>query len=155
MDIGFIATAHAKSFPACYVFTNRSQITASNNGDSSASALRTTLNGGSLQTDSFLRLLASHNFLEPPNQSIPPITVLRPLTKKYTARLFHSPTTRHLLLLALAGQTTNYKPYLSTHSNTTTHSACCCSTDSARNGITVHGEPKWVHSTATGYVTPT
>jgi hypothetical protein len=49
-----ITTAHAKPFPTCCVFTSRSLVTASNNGDSSASALKSSLNGGSLPTDSFL-----------------------------------------------------------------------------------------------------
>jgi hypothetical protein len=52
-----IATAHAKPFPACSVFTSRSLATASNSGDSSASALKSSLNGGSLPTDSLLQSL--------------------------------------------------------------------------------------------------
>jgi hypothetical protein len=35
-----ITTAHAKSFPACWVFTSHCLLTASNSGDSSASALK-------------------------------------------------------------------------------------------------------------------
>jgi hypothetical protein len=46
-------TAHAKSFQACCIFTSRSLVTASNSGDSSASALKSCLNGGSLPTDPF------------------------------------------------------------------------------------------------------
>jgi hypothetical protein len=53
-----ITTAHAKSFPAYCVVTNRSLVTASNSGDSSASALKSSLNGGSLPTDSFLHRIA-------------------------------------------------------------------------------------------------
>jgi hypothetical protein len=49
-----INTAHAKFFPACCVFTSRSLVTASNSGDSSASVLKSSLNGGSLPTDSFV-----------------------------------------------------------------------------------------------------
>jgi hypothetical protein len=52
-----INTAHAKSFPACCVFTNHSLVTASNSGYSSASALKSSLNGGSLPTESFLHRL--------------------------------------------------------------------------------------------------
>jgi hypothetical protein len=47
-----ITTAAAKHFPACYVFTRRSLITASNSGDSSASASKSSLNAGSISTDS-------------------------------------------------------------------------------------------------------
>jgi hypothetical protein len=36
-------------FPACCVFTNRSRVTASNSGDYSASALKSSLNGGPFQ----------------------------------------------------------------------------------------------------------
>jgi hypothetical protein len=66
-----ITTTHAKSFPACCVFTNRSLVTASNNGDSSASALKFSLNGGSLTT--ILQLTSSslpnpvQNLLDYPN----------------------------------------------------------------------------------------
>jgi hypothetical protein len=49
-----ITTAPAKHFPACYVFTSRSLVTASNSGDSSVSALKSSLNGGSLPTVPFL-----------------------------------------------------------------------------------------------------
>jgi hypothetical protein len=52
-----IITAQAKSFPACYVFTSRSLVTASNSEESSASRAQASLNGGSLQTASF-----SHKF---------------------------------------------------------------------------------------------
>jgi hypothetical protein len=45
------------SFPARSVFTRRFLIMASNSGDSSASALKSSLNGGSLPTDSFLHRL--------------------------------------------------------------------------------------------------
>jgi hypothetical protein len=45
-----ISTVHAKSFPACSVFTTRFLVTVSNDGYSSASALKFTLNGGSLPT---------------------------------------------------------------------------------------------------------
>jgi hypothetical protein len=43
-----ITTAHTKSFPACSVFTSSCLVTASNNGYSSASGLKSSLNGGSL-----------------------------------------------------------------------------------------------------------
>jgi hypothetical protein len=43
-----ITTEPAKTFPACCVFTSRSLVTASNSRDSSASALESSLNGGSL-----------------------------------------------------------------------------------------------------------
>jgi hypothetical protein len=45
-----IIPAHAKSFPACSVFTIRLLVTASNNGYSSASVLKSSLNGDSLPT---------------------------------------------------------------------------------------------------------
>jgi hypothetical protein len=45
-----ITTALAKHFPACCVFTSPSLITASNSEDSSASALKSCMNGGSLPT---------------------------------------------------------------------------------------------------------
>jgi hypothetical protein len=43
-----ITIAHAKSFPACCVFSSRSLVTASSSGVSSAFALTSLLNGGSL-----------------------------------------------------------------------------------------------------------
>jgi hypothetical protein len=49
-----ITTVYAKSYPAFSFFTRRFLVTASNNGDSSASALKSSLNGGSLATDPFL-----------------------------------------------------------------------------------------------------
>jgi hypothetical protein len=46
-----------QDFPACCVLTSRSLVTAFNNGDSSASSLKSSLNGGSLPTtSSFHRL---------------------------------------------------------------------------------------------------
>jgi hypothetical protein len=45
---------HAKSSPTCCVFNSRSLVTASNSGDSAASALKSSLNGGSLSTVPFL-----------------------------------------------------------------------------------------------------
>jgi hypothetical protein len=45
-----ITSAHANSFPACSVFTRRFLITVSNNGYSSASVLKSSLNVGSLPT---------------------------------------------------------------------------------------------------------
>jgi hypothetical protein len=45
-----ITTEPAKPFPACCVFTSRYLVTASNSGDSSASALKSSPNGGSLPT---------------------------------------------------------------------------------------------------------
>jgi hypothetical protein len=49
-----ITTADAKSFPDCCVFTSRSLVTTSNSGDSSASALKFSLNSDSLPIDSLL-----------------------------------------------------------------------------------------------------
>jgi hypothetical protein len=49
-----INTAPVKSFPACCAFTSRSLVMASNSGDSSASALESSLNGGSLLTLGYL-----------------------------------------------------------------------------------------------------
>jgi hypothetical protein len=46
-----------ESFPACCVCTSRSLATASNNGDSSASVLKSSLNGGFPPTDCFLHRL--------------------------------------------------------------------------------------------------
>jgi hypothetical protein len=46
-----ITAANTKSSPTCSFRTSRFLITASNIGDSSASALKSTLNGGSLPTD--------------------------------------------------------------------------------------------------------
>jgi hypothetical protein len=43
--------AHVKYFPACSVFTNSCLATASNNDNSSASRLKSSLKGGSLPTD--------------------------------------------------------------------------------------------------------
>jgi hypothetical protein len=45
-----ITSVHAKSFPACCVFTTRFLVMAYNNGYSSASGLKSSLNGGSLPT---------------------------------------------------------------------------------------------------------
>jgi hypothetical protein len=45
-----ITPAHAKSFPACTVVSRRFQITGSNNGCSSASVLKSSVNGGSVPT---------------------------------------------------------------------------------------------------------
>jgi hypothetical protein len=45
-----ITAAHAKSFPACSVFTSSCLVTASNNDYSSASGLKSSLIGCSLQT---------------------------------------------------------------------------------------------------------
>jgi hypothetical protein len=49
--------ARANSFPACSVFTSSYLVTATNNGYSSASWLKFSLNGGSLPTDAFLHRL--------------------------------------------------------------------------------------------------
>jgi hypothetical protein len=54
-------------FPACCVFTSRSLVTASNSGDSSASGLKSSLNGGSLPTDPFLHRLPYRTDLVAPN----------------------------------------------------------------------------------------
>jgi hypothetical protein len=52
------ATANLhKPFSACCGFTSRPLLTASNSGDSSASVLKPSLNGCSLPTASFLRIL--------------------------------------------------------------------------------------------------
>jgi hypothetical protein len=48
-----ISTAPTKSFPACCVFTSRSLVAASSSGNSSASALKSSLNGGFPATASF------------------------------------------------------------------------------------------------------
>jgi hypothetical protein len=45
-----ITPTHAKSFPARSVFTSSCPVTASNNGYSSASGLKPSVNGGSLPT---------------------------------------------------------------------------------------------------------
>jgi hypothetical protein len=51
-----ITTTYTKSFPVCSVFIRRFRVTASNNGYSSASGLKSSLNGGSLPTELFLGL---------------------------------------------------------------------------------------------------
>jgi hypothetical protein len=61
-----ITTAHAKSFPACCVFTSRSLVTAPNSGDSSVFAPKSTLNDGFLPTDSFLHWLPCRTDLVAP-----------------------------------------------------------------------------------------
>jgi hypothetical protein len=45
-----ITSVHIKFFPACSVFTSICLVTASNNDYSSASGLKSSLNGGSLPT---------------------------------------------------------------------------------------------------------
>jgi hypothetical protein len=60
-----IATAHAKHFPGCSVFTNCSLVTASNSGDSSASALKSPLNV--LPAAPFLHRLPYRTDLVAPN----------------------------------------------------------------------------------------
>jgi hypothetical protein len=50
-------TAYAKSLPACCVFASRSLVTASNIEDSSAAALKSSPNGGSLQLLTLYSLL--------------------------------------------------------------------------------------------------
>jgi hypothetical protein len=52
-----ITTAHAKSSPACCVFTSRSLVTASNTEGSLASVLKSSLREGSVPTDSFVHRL--------------------------------------------------------------------------------------------------
>jgi hypothetical protein len=52
-----ITRAQAKSCPACSVFTSSFLATSFNNGYSSTSMLKSSLNGGSLPTDSFLHRL--------------------------------------------------------------------------------------------------
>jgi hypothetical protein len=47
---------HCKSFPTHNIFTSSCLVTASNNGYSSASGLKSPLNGGSLQTEIFFRV---------------------------------------------------------------------------------------------------
>jgi hypothetical protein len=44
------------SFPACYVFTSRPLVTASNNGYYSAAVLKSSLNSGPLTTEVFFRV---------------------------------------------------------------------------------------------------
>jgi hypothetical protein len=51
-----ITTTHAKYFPACSVFTRCFLVTTSNNGYSSASVLKTSLNGGSIPTEPRFRV---------------------------------------------------------------------------------------------------
>jgi hypothetical protein len=70
------------NFPACCVFNSRSLVTGSNRGDSSASALKFCLNGGSLPTDSLLHSLPHRTDL------VAPIVFL------ITPR--HGPITQHL-----------------------------------------------------------
>jgi hypothetical protein len=53
VHILYITTAHATSFPACNVFTRYFLLTASNNGYSSASVPKSSLNGGSFQLNYF------------------------------------------------------------------------------------------------------
>jgi hypothetical protein len=66
-----ITTAHAKFSPACCVFTSRSLLTASNSGDSSASALKSSLNGGGcLPTDTFLHRISHRTDLVTPIVSL-------------------------------------------------------------------------------------
>jgi hypothetical protein len=48
-----MTTAHTKPFPACSVFTRRFLATASNSGYSSASVLKSTLNGSSRPPELF------------------------------------------------------------------------------------------------------
>jgi hypothetical protein len=54
ISIFYKSPQHAESFPACCVFNSCSQVTASNSGDSSDSALKFSLIAGSLPSDSFL-----------------------------------------------------------------------------------------------------
>jgi hypothetical protein len=81
MDIGFtdhfntrfvifhtlqVTRAHSRSFTARSVFTRRFLVTASNDGYSSASVLKSSLNGGSLPTPSFLhRIPYRTDFVDP------------------------------------------------------------------------------------------
>jgi hypothetical protein len=51
LDNSQITTAPAKPFPSCCDYTNHSLVTASNSGDSSATGLKSFLNGGSLPTE--------------------------------------------------------------------------------------------------------
>jgi hypothetical protein len=73
LDIGFIdhlytrlliSTIHkaTRPFPACSVFTRRSLVTASNSGDSSASALKSSLHRLPYRTDSESELLYDWRF---------------------------------------------------------------------------------------------
>jgi hypothetical protein len=52
-----ITIAFTNPFPVCYLFNSCSLITASNSGNSSASVLKSSLNGCFLPTDSFLHSL--------------------------------------------------------------------------------------------------
>jgi hypothetical protein len=61
-----ITTAPAKPFPACCVFTSHSLVMASNSGDSSASTLRSSLNGSYLPTVLFLHSLPYRTDLAAP-----------------------------------------------------------------------------------------
>jgi hypothetical protein len=75
-----ITTAHGNSLPACCVF-NRSLVTTSNNWDSSASALKSSLNGGALPTSSFLHRIPYTT------DSVAPVLFF--ITSRYEARRQH------------------------------------------------------------------
>jgi hypothetical protein len=62
-----IARAHSKFLPACCVFTSLCLVTSSNSGDSSASALRSSLNGCSLPTKLFSSQTPVQNWLGYPS----------------------------------------------------------------------------------------
>jgi hypothetical protein len=57
--VNFYTRAHVKSFPARSAFTSSCLLTASNNGYSSVSRLKSSLNGGSLPTEIFFSKLKS------------------------------------------------------------------------------------------------
>jgi hypothetical protein len=77
-----ITTALAKPFPACCVFTCRSLVKVSNSGDYSASARKSSLNGGFLPTVPFL-----HSLLYRTNSVAPVVFLITPL---HGANIEHS-----------------------------------------------------------------
>jgi hypothetical protein len=85
-----ITTASANPFPACYVFTGLSQATASNNGETSATALKCFLNGVSLPTVSFL-----HRF---PYRT----DLVAPMSSLYLLGMAHVDNTVHFRMLTIS-----------------------------------------------------
>jgi hypothetical protein len=87
-----ITTAPVKPFTTCCVFTSRSLvITTCNSGDSSASALKSSSNGGSLQTDSFLPTFSYRTDL------------VAPAAFLITSRVAHEDNTPFILACCLRG----------------------------------------------------
>jgi hypothetical protein len=63
-----ITTAHAKYFPACGVFTSRSLVTASNSGESSTAALKSSLHSLPHRTHSDVPIFFLVTHLHGPNR---------------------------------------------------------------------------------------